>query len=278
MGFSSLVILSHRPAAPAKIVAVLYLAAMLMLDPAALLAGEIRYQVIGYASQHALVTLSGSSASKVTTSLSSDGLSVRISAPNAVFTAQETQSLPTLITGIQQVKRGAFTDLVISLSAASTLSASPGAALTRLFIQTRSFGGAKTSDSPEVPDASRAPTPLPSPAARGRYPIRLIPAGNQTLAKELGPAVVLPGCNALKPALGLTEILRTTAYALDVLWAWTSARPLEYLAEANCRCPAEKEEIKQLETLVKELTEELMQVRGVALESEPKKKKQGLDS
>gem|GEM_PF-5802054 len=252
----------------------MYLLALLGLGlcvsfPAA--AAEIKYQVLGYGDSHALIILSGDLQNEVTTNLSSDGLSVRISAPGAVFVPHGAGARPTLISHIQQVRRGIYTDLVLNLVSPSNLTASPGSATTRLFIQSRSFGAAPQPD--VTPTKERKP-PLTNIDKVPRYiPLQIVLGDTKLLSKPFAAALVLPSPVGLKPTTGLTQILRTIAYGLDFMWAWMSGRPLEYMPGAQCHDKGKEEEIKQMEALIKDLTEELMRIHGLRKSIQPQSSK-----
>jgi hypothetical protein len=232
------------------------------LFAAAAWANDIKYQVLGYGQNHALVILNGELGPGLITNMSADGLSVRISGVNASYIPQNKAPLPSLIAGIQQVRRGSYTDLVLTLTTASNLSASPAGATMRLFIQARREGAA-SSTAPSAEEIASGPDSLPKTAVQ--FPLKIVIGPEETPPKAAGVTVVFPGSYGLKSTTGFSAILRLTAYASDLLWSWLSQQELSFAPEASAGCqdPAKDRQIAELQALLKDLTDELMRVRGI---------------
>jgi hypothetical protein len=216
-------------------------------------AGAIWYEITNYGSKHAVVLLSGQGLENVTANLGSDGLSIRVSALTSEFRPGEKQSYGSLISEVQQVRRAQTNDLVINLSSPSDLSVTPAAQNIKLFIKVRRVSAAQAELLPKIPSVDK----------RKLKPLPLRFTRDPGVAGEKfgdGVLIVLPPSEGVNPLLGLSFELRRFAYAIDVIWAWVTGRPIEYDGQNNSAVVSSSEVI-ELEKLVKELTQELIELR-----------------
>jgi hypothetical protein len=98
---------------------------------------EILYQLRQYGNGQAVITFSGPGSSNLTTNISADGLNIRVSAVSSMFVQEKRLGESPLIGTIQQVRRGAFTDLLISLKVPINLNAAPSGNLLKLYLKSK---------------------------------------------------------------------------------------------------------------------------------------------
>jgi hypothetical protein len=96
-------------------------------------------------------------------------------------------------------------------------------------------------------------------------PIRLL----QSLPSEAGKGsgatsgltIVFPSSEDIRSPFTAASELRQTAYVLDLLWAWAFNSPLTRASERNARSGPNDKKTEELDTLVQDLTKELVEVR-----------------
>lgn len=214
-------------------------------------AGAIWYEITNYGSKHAVVLLSGQGLEHVTANLSADGLSIRVSALTSEFRPGEKQSYGSLISEVQHVRRAQANDLVINLASPSDLNVTPAAQNIKLFIKVRRAPTILSNQEPKDAKVEKRDfKPLPIRFTRE-------PAAASEKLRD-GILIVLPVAENIDSAIGLTFELRRFSYALDVLWAWVSGRQIGYAGQNNTTSSSE---VLELEKLVKELTQELIELR-----------------
>lgn len=224
------------------------------------LAEDVGYLVQGYGSRHAVVILNGLKANTVTTNLGKDGQTVRISGVNVSFVEQSTRSIPALISNVQQVRRGAFTDLIFNLSSECSLTATPGSSDMKIFIKSKATGKTK----PKLPGT----TLVNSKGLKPReilLPIKFlidgeVPVKEKNLKTLPFINVVLPDSSGIRGLTSLAQELRASAYAIDILWAWVVGQEFDVYTDAPAAAQRDKE-VEELETLVRDLTQELVELR-----------------
>lgn len=131
----------------------LSLALCLIALPATAANLPISYEVRGFGSSNLVVILSGDGSSTLSVAPSTDGTSVRVSGVGVVFARKGAEPNLPLLSSINQVKRGNNTDLLINLSAATQINASPSAGTLQISIS-------KLRGS-EIAISSATPTPKP---------------------------------------------------------------------------------------------------------------------
>lgn len=233
--------------------------AILGLLPGLSWAGTITYDINSYGGKHAIVILSGEIGANVTANLSSDGLSIRVTASGVGFEPGPKGVAGTLISEVQQVRRGASSDLVLNLSRASELSVTPSVNNIKLFIKARKQSAESSAPSSTATGANTRKTkPIPIQFIATRDLSSLSPNSPQLIA------IALPE-NAQGLGLSsLSEELRLIAYAIDVSWSWLSGLPISKTngGAQDCAAPQQpRQEVAELEDLVKDLTQELIELR-----------------
>ena len=221
---------------------------------------EIKYALFSYGSQHAILMLNGD-VRGLAVHPSSDGLSARISGVGVTFAAPASAVATDVVTAIRPVRRGAFTDLVLTFASPATVTASPTKAGLKIFVRVEK-------NRPPSTD----PSLTPSPDANGE----LVSASNPSMpamitfgTTEGSPSasdritVVFPESAGLVSASSLSGGLRWGAYAVDILWSWAIGQPLQYAdpLAPTCRQSSPATENTEVEQLVGALTKELAEVR-----------------
>ncbi|MBX7143565.1 MAG: hypothetical protein K1X79_03865 [Oligoflexia bacterium] len=238
----------------------LAIVAMLLAAPA--WAGTISYDISSYGGRHAIVILSGDVGANVTANLSADGLSIRVTASGAAFEPGPKGVAGALVSEVKQVRRGASSDLVLNLASASDLSVTPSVSNIKLFIKARKDNsGASTPRNGEaVGQTGNAPKKLKP------IPLQFIATRDLTALSANSPqliAVALPEREHIGSNNSLAVHLRDIAYAIDVAWAWISGAQLTYAAASSESCTPQQtpQEVSELENLVRDLTQELIELR-----------------
>ncbi len=123
---------------------------LLLLLPVQLWGAELKYELYGYGTKHLVLIIGGEGAADLSSNLSSDGLSLRVSGIDASFVAKDnSKSLPSMVSQLNQVKREPYTELLLSFSAPFELSAFPGAKELRVVLKAKS-------QAVQVPPAAQA--------------------------------------------------------------------------------------------------------------------------
>lgn len=235
----------------------------LLLLASPLAAQQLSYEVLGFGSQRVLVTIQGDIPLGMTSNMSADGLSARISGVGIQFQAKDpNKALPLAVSSVQQVKRGSTTDLVINLSNAAELTVSPGVSELKLFLKAKK-GVKPVDNSSGTPGATEN-----SHLKRVKSPIRFLSShqisgfGNATLV-EPGFTIVFPDVAGVKPTSSLSSILHLMGYTWDLVWSALSQNELQLIKrdDGGNTTASDTEENKRLSTLVDELTKELVTVR-----------------
>ncbi len=214
---------------------------------------DLTYDVFGYGSKHVIVQISGTIPLGMTSSMSADGLSARISGVGVNFSPKNSnKARPSLVSSIQQVKRGQTADLIINLVAPGELSVTPGTSDLRIFIKLRKDA--------LLPESKMSGTPL-STSAPHVWPLRILSADK--LTKQDGLTLVFPEYTGLMPTSGLSAELRSLAYGLDILWGTLSGKALEYEkgASPQAQTPTDTHE-SEMDSLIQDLTKELVELRA----------------
>ncbi len=213
----------------------------------------IWYEVSNYGAKHAVVILTGTALDTLTANLSTDGLSVRVSSTGTEFRPGEKQSYGSLITEVQHVRRGSSSDLVVNLALPCELSVTPSGNNVKLFLK-----GKRNSTSPQnktEPEAASS-----TPRTQKPIPLTFLRSGPASAPRLTdGIQVILPAADGLQPQLGLAAELKRLSYALELTWSWVSGQSLAY--EGQTVTPARQDEVDELERLVRDLTQELIEVR-----------------
>lgn len=95
----------------------------------------IEYELRGYGSHHAALILTGVGKDTLTVTPSSDGLSIRISGVEVTYSQHGSERELSLVSSVNQVKRGGFNDLVINLKQPSEITVTPSAHDLQIFIR-----------------------------------------------------------------------------------------------------------------------------------------------
>lgn len=224
------------------------------------LASDVEYVVRAYGGKNAVVILSGSVRNNLTTNLSSDGQSVRVSGVDINFVQAKDSYIAGLVSEIFQVKRGAFSDLIINLKEKCELTPTPGNKDLKLFLK------AKANDVvlPSVKDNTTSTKPQQK-SVRG-IPINITvdtPAARQAKPLFTQINLVFPNTQGLKSITSLSQELKMLAYSLDIIWSWLTGQPLQFITteQAPPTTPQKGDEVEELEKLVQDLTQELVDVR-----------------
>ncbi|MCB0309789.1 MAG: hypothetical protein KDD42_01060 [Bdellovibrionales bacterium] len=227
------------------------------------LATELRYSVTGYGTRHVVVVLKGNIPNSLTTSMSSDGLSARVSGVNVAYLPENDRKFPALVSTIQQLRRGATTDLIINLTRPAELSATPGSSALKLYLRTKE-------DTSHRNKSHKAKESNNAPAQKLNSPLKVIShrtysseRDSKERPKDYQTTIVFPESTGLQSATGLSQVLRDTAYGLDLVWALLSGMELQYAEGASpaSLCSDQSGEIDELNSLVQDLTKELVEVR-----------------
>ncbi len=219
----------------------LCLAALGLPSPAS--SAELRYQVRGYSGRQAVVVLTGAMSNNVTTTVSSDGRSIRISGVGVSFVPFDSAALPSIIANVQQVKRGQYTDLVIQLAQSSLLSASPSQSKLELYIKTKESETTNVSG-----DLTSSKVALPFKIALPKHPQD---------SQDGSVVITLPAAEGMHPQTRVSNILHSSAYALDVIYAWINRRELVYSSTVT---PTSNNATTDV-TTTSQLSEELLSAR-----------------
>lgn len=136
---------------------------VLLFFPLNLLAAQLEYELYGYGTKHLVIIISGQGASDLSSNLSSDGLSLRVSGIDAGFEAKEKgKPLPSAISQLNQVKREAYTDLLLSFSMPFELNVQPGTDQMKLVLKSKE--PLNTTGAPSAKQTPIAGVPTSQPA------------------------------------------------------------------------------------------------------------------
>ena len=233
---------------------------VLVMFPAFLLANEVSYEIVGYGSRHAVVILRGVSPGTVSTSVSADKRTVRVSGIGLRFKQKNSSLLPSLFSSVKQVRRDPHTDLLMNLATEIELKPSSSANELRLILRSKSKA--------PVPKKQIDPKKKKKEKVvkeKRKIPIRLSyhQEKKKNAKPEPGMAIVLPDVKGLQSSNEFSAELRKVAYFFDLLWAWMTNSELSFIeAETGiATTPSEKNQVEELSRLVHELTRELVEVR-----------------
>ncbi len=95
---------------------------------------NISYEVRWFGSSNAVMILSGDNISGISVAPNAEGTSFRVSGVGAIFQRKGEDSNLPLFTSVNQVRRGAATDLIVNLSEPSQISAIPSAGTLQISI------------------------------------------------------------------------------------------------------------------------------------------------
>lgn len=221
-------------------------------------AANITYKIQSYGNKHAVINLSGPGSGTLSVTPTNDGQQVRISGVEVGYVSDGNQNFSGIVTDAQQVRRGAYTDLVLSFRGKTSISATPGAGNLKLFV--RLIAPIATPD--PQPSASIASSTTPKPPT---MPIRLLSTLPIQSDKDAKPAggltIVFPGAEQIRSPFSASKELRGAAYVLDLLWAWVfNSGASDYDTTAPVT-PSKDLRSGELDSLVQDLTKELVEVR-----------------
>lgn len=227
--------------------------------------GQINYTVKGYGGKHAIIVLSGPQIETLTVSPSMDKKSVRVSGVNIGFTAVGSPKNPDIISSVRFVKRGPNSDLIFNFNSEATVKANPTSSNLQIFIRTTGImvPQAETEQSTSV-DPKNQVNNDKSPWKPVSVPIKFITNPDIKEISEKSPiAIVFPGLLEIPSRLQVTRDLKLIAYSLDLVWSWIGGQELAKLPlpEASGSINYEPQANYELETLVEELTKELVELR-----------------
>jgi hypothetical protein len=215
------------------------------------LADEIKYEIAGYGGDRALLILTGKDSKSLTPSMNGTGTSARISGVQVTFRPANAAPLPTLISSVQQVKRGALTDLVINLSAATDLGITPGAADTRIYFKRKGSLDPVAASTPSQA-ASKAITEKLS-----QVPLQLTTSSNNP-GQSGSLTINLPDLSVLKVNTIVARQFITAAYVSDLIGSWILGIPVTFSTSSDANIDKDR---ANLEKLVKDLTAEVTSLR-----------------
>jgi len=122
-----------------------YFFLVLALWPLGLFAQNLSYELEGFAGRYAILVLRGAVPAQTTATISSDGLSARISAPGVAYNPQaSTKALPSLVKGLSLVAGSPNHDLIVNFSTPVELSAERGSTELRLIFKKKEGPAPKT--------------------------------------------------------------------------------------------------------------------------------------
>lgn len=229
-------------------------------------AQTIKYKITAFGASHVHVTLSGSSLGSITPTVSLDGRTIRITGAGVTYVRDESSVTSSLVSLANAVKRGAYTDLVINLTDACEITTSKTGSNLKVFIKKKKEG---ISAQATVSGTPMAAVTQPTAAPQKRVsPFTVVVAGSEpgqgSQHQGAGLTIMLPSNHGLIGSTSLSSELRAMAYALDIMWGWTTSSSLSYDAAAAYNSAGATDSgrsAKELEALVKELTDELVDVR-----------------
>lgn len=222
---------------------------------------DIRYSLYSYGSQHAIIILTGD-VRGVTVHPSSDGMSARVSGVGVSFSAPAAPAATDVVTAIRPVRRGAFTDLLITFASAATITASPTKGGLKIFVR---VDKGRIAPGDPTPDASPDPKTSSEGGVTHTFPVKVVfgegDPSNSSASQKI--KIVFPESSGLASTSTLSNGLRWGAYAVDLLWSWTIAEPVQYSDPLGqtCRQSSPATENSEVEQLVGALTKELAEVR-----------------
>ncbi len=227
-------------------------------------ASEIKYQLRGYGGSHVVIILNGSQSEKLIVNPSTDGTSVRISGVDTTFIQNDSSAPPSLISSLRQVRRGSLTDLVLNLSSPSLVSATPSLNSLKVYIKSK---GKSVEPAPEATSLS---TNESSPVSENKilptkiiFPIKIF-FDKGTDSQQLSPtlALVFPSSARLQSKVSLVSELRSAAFVIETIWAWANGEdyPQPNTTDSSHE-DAKESKNKELESLVQDLTKEIVQLR-----------------
>ncbi len=221
-------------------------------------AANITYKIQSYGNKHAVINLSGPGSGTLSVTPTNDGQQVRISGVEVGYVSDGNQNFSGIVTNAQQVRRGAYTDLVLSFRGKTSISATPGAGNLKLFV--RLIAPKATPDPNPSPGIDSSTTPKPF-----TMPIRLLPTlpapSNKDANLAGGLTIVFPGADQIRSPFSTATELRGVAYVLDLLWAWVFNSGSSDPQKADPEPPSKGLRSEELDSLVQDLTKELVEVR-----------------
>ena len=216
------------------------------------IADEVNYEISGYGENRALLILTGKDSRNLTPSMNGTGTSARISGIQVTFRPANSVPLPALISSVQQVKRGALTDLIINLSSSAELGITPGATDTRIYFKRKgSLDPTTASTQPQI--ASKAITEKLSQA-----PLQLTASSNN-LGQSASLTINLPDLSVLKVNTIVARRFIAAAYICDLIGSWIFGIPVTFTTTLDANFDKDR---ANLEKLVNDLTAEVTSLRG----------------
>lgn len=202
-----------------------------------LAADRVLYELNSYGVQYVVIKLSGSTHAITAVTPGEDKQLVRITGSNIQFAGLPVGSETPLIKALRQVKRGSFTDLLVSLAVPTEVTTSSG------------------KDSMQVTLKALAPIPGHTNQSSEVVPpgIKITKAGETQTSEAHGLTLVLPAQSA-----GVTKVaqgLQWMATASDLTWQWLTGEAV------NTTSPS-KQSSEDLTPLVNELSAELSRLRS----------------
>jgi hypothetical protein len=229
----------------------LVLSVLTLTSAISVFADEVKYEISGFGGDRALIIFTGTDSKSLTPSMNGTGTSARISGVQVAFRPATAAPLPSLISSVQQVKRGALTDLVINLSASSELGITPGAADTRIYFK-RKGSSEPTNASTPPSAASKIITDKLSQA-----PIQISTIGpNSAAAGSI--TIALPDISVLSVNTAAAREFVAAAYISDLIGSWIFGIPVKFSINSK---PKDDQDRADLEKLVKDLTAEVTSLR-----------------
>ena len=229
--------------------------------PVLCFAVDIRYSLYSYGSQHAIIILTGD-VRGVTVHPSSDGMSARVSGVGVRFSAPASPAATDVVTAIRPVRRGAFTELLITFATPATITASPTKGGLKIFVR---VDKGRTTAIEASPGSSPDPKSSSETNLTHAFPAKITFGENDPSNSSSGEKIkiVFPETSGLASTSTLSGGLRWGAYAVDLLWSWVIAEPLQYSDPLgqSCRQSSPVTENTEVEQLVGALTKELAEVR-----------------
>lgn len=245
-----------RTAGPSALASMLVLTlALLMSVPTTVAEDSVSFQMKAYGASRTVIMFTGATAGDLNTALDPLGTSIRISAAGTSFTADSEIPKDGLVSYVQQVTRGGYEDLVITLKQKATLTESRSDGMLKLFLS-RAEERQKPSPTPapESVDSSAAPAEqAPKAVAPAvNLPVRFFTSGIPNEQNQLIIAFP-PLASEEDPAFVAT--LRGVAYFSSLMSGWLTER------DFKIERPGEGKSGKESEELINALTAEVVDLR-----------------
>lgn len=226
-----------------------------MSVPTTVAQDTVSFQLKAFGSNRTVVIFSGASAGELGAVLDPLGTSIRISSAGTSFSANSEIPQKGLVSFIQQVPRGGYDDLVITLKQTSTLTESRSDGILKLYISAVEARPKNTSESKAAAEAAapaaEAPTTQKAVASAVNLPVRFFTKGVPTDQNQV--IIALPAINTDEsPAFVAT--LRGVAYFAGLMSGWLTER--EFTVDRPIEGASDESE-----SLIESLTAEVVDLR-----------------